>query len=671
MEEFLQPFEGSFECGPAKGCNVPSSFKSDTPPPYRVGNHPVESHLSDFVDEEVARMLRIGACIPWSQVDSTPGSLPHLILPLGVEPSKPRFIWDGRYLNLWMGDLPFCLETLGKLPGMIPEGAKALSADLKNGYYHVQLHPSSYKYFGFVLRDVVYVYTVLPFGWSPAAYIFQELTDTIVNYVRVSGYPCVGYIDDFFASSAWNSACAMNSARTVSWLLQEVLYRAGYYISTNKSVLDPCDALTFLGMWVDVATRTFTIPDKKLAAFEALRADVAQRDGVPFRLLERLVGKAMSFMVAVPATKLLCRAMYACVTEAKKSGSTHVRLCARTRRDVEAWGFLASSREHEGAGVCGPWLKGTHVGLVMNSSTSVSDGAQWDAASQITALPGAQACTDASGYRWGAFLSIDRDRMAAAQPLEGVEAATLFIHHKEGLAVRNFLRSVRADSAWSKRICGRRVDIGIDSEVLLANLRNGGGSCPLLNDIVKDILDEQVQLKCVLAPFYVNTKVNASDSLTREKALLDMTLESAAWRLVRRFGKRCGGKDFSHDLMASDVDAKRIGGVQLPFFTRYHTPNTWGVNALVQNIAPPMYGYCFPPHVMVGAVLEHVVECGAELVLVVSEQDATWWPKLRALASHSMVVCPVGRVPGWIPGSHGYVKCAPATVDWWAFYIKM
>jgi hypothetical protein len=50
-----------------------------------------------------------------------------------------------------MGELPFCLETLGKLPGMIPEGAKALSADLKNGYYHVQLHPSAYKYFGFVL----------------------------------------------------------------------------------------------------------------------------------------------------------------------------------------------------------------------------------------------------------------------------------------------------------------------------------------------------------------------------------------------------------------------------------------------------------------------------------------------------------------------------------------
>ena len=112
-----------------------------------MGNHPVEGHLEEFVDSQVARMLRIGAALPWSSVDPAPGSRPHLVFPLGVEPSKPRFIWDGRYLNLWMTSLPFCLDTLGKVPGMVPEGAKALSADLKNDYYHVQLHISAYKYF--------------------------------------------------------------------------------------------------------------------------------------------------------------------------------------------------------------------------------------------------------------------------------------------------------------------------------------------------------------------------------------------------------------------------------------------------------------------------------------------------------------------------------------------
>jgi hypothetical protein len=102
-------------------------------------------------------MVSIGAAVLWSSLDPEPGSLPHLILPLGVEPNKPRFIWDGRFFNLWMKALPFRLDTLGNLPGMVPPGARAVSADLKNGYYHVQLHRDSYQYFGFRFKGEVYV----------------------------------------------------------------------------------------------------------------------------------------------------------------------------------------------------------------------------------------------------------------------------------------------------------------------------------------------------------------------------------------------------------------------------------------------------------------------------------------------------------------------------------
>jgi hypothetical protein len=72
---------------------------------------------------------------------------------------------------------------------------------------------------------------------------------------------------------------------------------------------------------------------------------------------------------------------------------------------------------------------------------------------------------------------------------------------------------------------------------------------------------------------------------------------------------------------------------------------------------------------MVGPVMEHVLECGAEVVLVVEHQCTTWWPKLEAMALASMVVCPAGQSPGWVPGSHGYIQCPPATTDWWAFYV--
>lgn len=38
--------------------------------------------------------------------------LPHIVIPLTIEPSKPRLCHDERYLNLWIKDNPFHLETL-------------------------------------------------------------------------------------------------------------------------------------------------------------------------------------------------------------------------------------------------------------------------------------------------------------------------------------------------------------------------------------------------------------------------------------------------------------------------------------------------------------------------------------------------------------------------------
>ena len=41
---------------------------------------------------------------------------PFIVLPLTVEPTKPRLCHDARYLNLWMRDMPFSLDKLIDLP---------------------------------------------------------------------------------------------------------------------------------------------------------------------------------------------------------------------------------------------------------------------------------------------------------------------------------------------------------------------------------------------------------------------------------------------------------------------------------------------------------------------------------------------------------------------------
>lgn len=41
---------------------------------------------------------------------------PHLVMPITVQPTKPRMCHDERFLNLWIKDCPFSLDYITNLP---------------------------------------------------------------------------------------------------------------------------------------------------------------------------------------------------------------------------------------------------------------------------------------------------------------------------------------------------------------------------------------------------------------------------------------------------------------------------------------------------------------------------------------------------------------------------
>ncbi|CAG2202826.1 unnamed protein product [Mytilus edulis] len=64
---------------------------------------------------------RVGECDP-----------PLLVLPITIEPSKPRMCHDERYLNLWIKDFPFSLDTLKEVPRLIEKDSFMASLDDKS-----------------------------------------------------------------------------------------------------------------------------------------------------------------------------------------------------------------------------------------------------------------------------------------------------------------------------------------------------------------------------------------------------------------------------------------------------------------------------------------------------------------------------------------------------------
>lgn len=65
--------------------------------------------------------------------------MPLVIMPLTVEPSKPRLCHDDRYIDFWIRDSPFHLETLKDVHRIIDEHAFMVKFYVKSGYDHINL----------------------------------------------------------------------------------------------------------------------------------------------------------------------------------------------------------------------------------------------------------------------------------------------------------------------------------------------------------------------------------------------------------------------------------------------------------------------------------------------------------------------------------------------------
>ena len=117
-------------------------------------------------------------------------------MPITIEPSKPRMCHDGRFLNLWIKDLPFSLDLITDLPRYVPKGNFQTTCDDKSGYDHVRLTTESRTYFGLEWSGWFFVFNTLPFGWKASAYLYHSIGLVASSYIRSHGVPCSQYIDD-------------------------------------------------------------------------------------------------------------------------------------------------------------------------------------------------------------------------------------------------------------------------------------------------------------------------------------------------------------------------------------------------------------------------------------------------------------------------------------------
>ena len=148
-----------------------------------------------------------------------------------------------------------------------------------------------------------------------------------------------------------------------------------------------------------------------------------------------------------------------------------------------------------------------------------------------------------------------------------------------------------------------------------------------MQDLIKSLFWLQVDFDFTFKLKWVCSADNKdADDLTRPGAVEHM-----------RLGQRCFGRlweeweGFDMDLMATGTSVQWIPGGghdadrALPFYSRYHTAGTTGVDVLGQDVshmpdsANACFGLCFPPPQMIVVALQHMQGYKARAVVVVPD----------------------------------------------------
>ena len=419
VSKYFQHFKGNFKGQP---------YDSNEPPRMVLPNSKTCIGFEDFIIESLEERLkngsmslvgRVGECEP-----------PYLVMPLTIEPTKPRLCHDERFLNLWIKDMPFVLDTLKDVPRVMNLGSFMTSVDDKSGYDHIGLTEDSRKYFGVQFGGWYFTYNTIPFGFKASAYIYHTMGLAATGYCRDMGVSCLQYIDDrlvgeIMQDEGSDSEFNLHRALAACYIICEVLTRLGYFINLQKSVLQPCQVIKFLGMLVDTFKRTFRIPSDKRLGFILLREKILQESYIDIKTLQRFAGKCISLTLVVPAARLYIREVNRAISIATKN-SRSVQMKDDLRQEIEHWRFIDNWDGFV------PWRSEKHLQV--------------------------EIATDASLFRWGAVVGPTSQAMGDFFS----QGDTRPIHVKEADALFRTLSTLEAS------LKDHRVDAKVDNKAVVA-----------------------------------------------------------------------------------------------------------------------------------------------------------------------------------------------------------
>ena len=135
------------------------------------------------------------------------------------------------------------MEDKKSIMALVEKETFMVSIDLKDAFFTVPLHKDSHMLTCFIVNNVTYHYSVLPFGLSSSPVTFTKLMNEAILYLRSKGITISAYLHDVFLSSPSKETLIDHTELT-----SDTFQSLGFTINLSKSSLTLSKNLTLLGL---------------------------------------------------------------------------------------------------------------------------------------------------------------------------------------------------------------------------------------------------------------------------------------------------------------------------------------------------------------------------------------------------------------------------------------
>lgn len=483
--------------------------------------------------------------------------------PLGVadQDGKQRLFLNGRYVNIFLKELPFQYQRLRDVLLFLEKESFMSTLDLKSGYYHVFLHPSFRQYMGFRVGNLVFRYTVPAFGLSQACFLFTKLMNEPAKALRFRGVPVSDYIDDGFSGARTFARCLFQVVGAVL-----LLGALGAFLGMPKCHVLPEQIRQWFGFLVNSVDETFELSPSRLAKLKRQLMEVRQASHVTARALASLAGRIVSASPAVLPASLYSRPLFEAI-----SG----RLC---------WDAFFPNQES---------VKET--ALFWLKKLDRFNGRPWR-----PAPVNLRATVDASGLGFGGTLS--------AGESDPVIFRGTFSAHEAGASstareLSGYLGALRvAAYLHASKLRGSSLLITGDSQSATSDINRFRSSNPVLNRLLRQMFDLCLEAGCdIQAQWVPREHITLADAISREPDASDWGLDPAIVKaIIRHFNVR----------ISADLFASATHHVSVNFVSKFYEPGCTAVQALRLDwrtiLDVNQSAWVFPPTPLTGAALDRI-----------------------------------------------------------------